>query len=58
MDNQANILRPAAPGLVRVLSAPGAPAGAGVILTPSGLVLTSAQLLQGARRSLLWAAPG
>jgi len=49
-DNQANILRSAAPGLVHVLSARGTPAGAGVILTPSGLVLTSDQVLQGARR--------
>jgi S1-C subfamily serine protease len=49
-DNQANILRSAAPGLVHVLSARGRPAGAGVILTPSGLVLTSNQVLQGARR--------
>ena len=29
---------------------PGTPAGAGIILTPSGLVLTSDQVLQGARR--------
>lgn len=49
-DNQANILRPAAPGLVHVLPARGTPAGEGIILTPSGLVLTSAQTLQGARR--------
>lgn len=49
-DNQANILRLAAPGLVHVLSARGTPAGAGVILTPSGLVLTSDQVLQRARR--------
>jgi S1-C subfamily serine protease len=49
-DNQANILRSAAPGLVHVLPAPGRPAGAGIVLTPSGLVLTSAQMLQGARR--------
>lgn len=50
-DNQANILRSTAPGLVHVLSARGTPAGAGVILTPSGLVLTSDQVLQGARRA-------
>jgi S1-C subfamily serine protease len=49
-DNQANILHSAAPGLVHVLSARGTPAGAGVILTPSGLVLTSAQVLRGGRR--------
>ena len=49
-DNQANILASAAPGLVHILAAPGSSAGVGVILTPSGLVLTSAQMLQGARR--------
>jgi S1-C subfamily serine protease len=47
-DNQANILRVAAPGLVHVVSAHGTTIGAGVILTPSGLILTSAQALQGA----------
>jgi len=50
-DNQANILHSAAPGLVHVLSARGTPAGAGVILTPSGLVLTGDQVLQSARRA-------
>jgi S1-C subfamily serine protease len=50
-DNQANILHSTAPGMVHVLSARGTPAGAGVILTPSGLVLTSDQVLQGARRA-------
>jgi S1-C subfamily serine protease len=49
-DNQANILNWAAPGLVHILAAPGTSAGVGVILTPSGLVLTSAQAVQGARR--------
>ena len=49
-DSQANILHSAAPGLAHVLSARGTPAGAGVILTPSGLVLTSNQVLQGARQ--------
>jgi S1-C subfamily serine protease len=49
-DNQANILSSAAPGLVHILAAPGTSAGVGVILTPSGLVLTSAQVLQGAHR--------
>lgn len=49
-DNQANILRSAAPGLVHVVTPRGTPAGAGLILTPSGLVLTSEQVLQGARR--------
>jgi S1-C subfamily serine protease len=49
-DNQANILSSAAPGLVHVVTPRGRPAGAGLILTPSGLVLTTAQDLQGARR--------
>jgi S1-C subfamily serine protease len=49
-DNQANILSSAAPGLVHVLAAPGTSAGVGVILTPSGLVLTSVQVPAGARR--------
>ncbi|HZC62224.1 MAG TPA: trypsin-like peptidase domain-containing protein [Streptosporangiaceae bacterium] len=48
-DSQANILSSAAPGLVHIL-APATSAGLGVVLTPSGLVLTSAQGLQGARR--------
>jgi S1-C subfamily serine protease len=47
--NQANILSSAAPGLVHILAAPGTSAGLGVILTPSGLVLTSVQATQGAR---------
>jgi S1-C subfamily serine protease len=49
-DNQANILTSAAPGLVHVVTPRGTPAGAGLILSPSGLVLTSDQVLQGARR--------
>ncbi|MGH3068741.1 MAG: trypsin-like peptidase domain-containing protein, partial [Streptosporangiaceae bacterium] len=49
-DNQANILSSAAPGLVHVVTPRGTPAGAGLILTASGLVLTSAQVLQGAHR--------
>jgi S1-C subfamily serine protease len=49
-DSQANILSSAAPGLVHILAAPATSAGIGVILTRSGLVLTSAQGLQGARR--------
>ncbi len=47
-DNQSNILHVAAPGLVHVVSAHGTTVGAGVILTPSGLILTSAQALRGA----------
>src|ERR1700727_1262971 len=39
-DSQANILQSAAPGLVHVVTPDGTPAGTGVILTPSGLVLT------------------
>jgi S1-C subfamily serine protease len=49
-DSQANILSSAAPGLVHILAAPATPAGLGVVLTPSGLVLTGAQGLQDARR--------
>jgi S1-C subfamily serine protease len=49
-DSQANILQSAAPGLVHVVTPDGTPAGAGVILTASGLVLTTRQALQGARR--------
>jgi S1-C subfamily serine protease len=49
-DSQANILSLAAPGLAHVLSASGTPAGTGVVLTPSGLVLTTGQVIQGARR--------
>ena len=48
-DSQANILASAAPGLVHILAASGTSAGIGVILTPSGLVLTGAQVIQGAR---------
>lgn len=44
-DAQANILQSTVPGLVRVASARGS--GAGVVLTPSGLVLTSAQIAAG-----------
>jgi S1-C subfamily serine protease len=47
-DSQANILSSVAPGLVHVLSAGGQPAGVGIILTPSGLVLTSDQVVHGA----------
>jgi S1-C subfamily serine protease len=47
-DNQTNILQSVAPGLVHVLSGTGQPAGVGVVLTPSGLVLTSDQVVRGA----------
>lgn len=47
-DSQANILSLVAPGLVHVLSASGQSAGVGIILTPSGLVLTSDQVVHGA----------
>ncbi len=46
-DNQANILMSVAPGLVHVLSASGRPTGVGVLLTSSGLVLTSDQVASG-----------
>jgi S1-C subfamily serine protease len=41
-DSQENILQSTVPGLVHITSATGS--GTGVVLTPSGLVLTSAQL--------------
>ena len=44
-DSQANILQSTVPGLVRIVSAHGT--GTGVILTPSGLMLTSAQVAAG-----------
>ena len=50
-DSQANILRSAAPGLVHIVSASGATVGVGMVLTPSGLVLTSDRILGGARHA-------
>lgn len=47
-DNQANIVKSVAPGLVHILSATGQSTGVGLILTPSGLVLTSDQVVRGA----------
>ncbi len=47
-DNQANLLESVAPGLVHVQSANGQSAGVGIILTPSGLVLTSDQVISDA----------
>jgi S1-C subfamily serine protease len=47
-DNQENILQASAPGVVRIISSSGAPVGAGLVLTPSGKVLTSDQTVQGA----------
>lgn len=47
-DNQENILQSTAPGLVHVNTSRGVPAGVGVILTPSGIVLTSGQNIPGA----------
>jgi S1-C subfamily serine protease len=47
-DNQANILSATAPGLVHIVSSTGSSLGLGVVLTSSGLVATSAQILQGA----------
>jgi S1-C subfamily serine protease len=49
-DSQANLMHWVAPGLVHILSGTGQPAGVGVILTPSGLVLTTAQEVRGAGR--------
>ena len=45
-DSQANLMRSVAPGLVHILSGSQA-TGVGIILTPSGLVLTSAQEVSG-----------
>jgi S1-C subfamily serine protease len=45
-DNQSNILTSTAPGLVHVLSG-GTAAGIGLVLTPSGKVLTSATAVKG-----------
>ena len=45
-DNQSNILTSTTPGLVHVLSA-GAASGIGLVLTPSGKVLTSLAAVQG-----------
>jgi S1-C subfamily serine protease len=47
-DNQTNILQSAAPGLVQILLPGGLPAGAGLVITPSGKVLTAAQNLPAA----------
>ena len=49
-DNQENILQDTAPGLVHIVSSAGASVGLGLVLTPSGIVLTSDQTLQGAGR--------
>jgi S1-C subfamily serine protease len=47
-DNQENILQATAPGLVQIVASSGAPVGSGVVITPSGKVLTSDQVLSGA----------
>jgi S1-C subfamily serine protease len=47
-DSQANILNSTVPGLVHIVSSHGTPVGLGAIITPSGLVLTTAQILRGA----------
>jgi S1-C subfamily serine protease len=44
-DSEANIVQSTVPGLVRIASARGS--GTGVVLTPSGLALTSAQVAAG-----------
>jgi len=49
-DNQENILQDTAPGLVHIVSSGGASAGLGLVLTPSGKVLTSDQILRGAHQ--------
>jgi putative serine protease PepD len=50
-DNQANILAATAPGLVRLTYASGAGAGLGEIITPSGIVVTSAASVRKARQA-------
>jgi S1-C subfamily serine protease len=53
-DNQANILAVTAPGLVRLSPASpasGATGGLGEIITPSGIVVTSASVLGSARQA-------
>lgn len=50
-DNQANIVQSAAPGLVHIMFAAGATVGVGMVLTPSGLVLTTDHILGGAKRA-------
>jgi S1-C subfamily serine protease len=45
-DNQANILAVTAPGLVRMTNATGATTGLGEVITPSGIVVTSAAVLR------------
>lgn len=47
-DNQENILQATAPGLVQIVASNGAPVGSGLVITPSGKVLTSDQILSGA----------
>ena len=47
-DNQENILQATAPGLVQIVASSGAPVGSGLVITPSGKVLTSDQILSGA----------
>ena len=47
-DNQTNILQSTAPGMVHILSG-GTSVGTGIVLTPSGKVLTSYQPAGGAR---------
>ena len=46
-DSQSNILTATAPGLVHIVSG-GARAGIGLVLTPSGIVLTTAAAIRGA----------
>lgn len=50
-DNQANILASTAPGLVHIVSGRGTAAGVGMILTPSGIVLTTDQIWRQAGRA-------
>jgi S1-C subfamily serine protease len=48
-DNQSNLLTSTAPGLVHILSG-ATPTGTGLVLTPSGKVLTSVAAVRGAAK--------
>ena len=47
-DGQANVIKETAPGLVDIISASGTPAGLGMVLTRSGYLLVSDQVIAGA----------
>jgi putative serine protease PepD len=47
-DGQANVIKNTAPGLVDIISANGTPVGLGMVLTHSGYLLVSDQVIAGA----------